>query len=301
MTRLKSIPIFQAARTCGLTGFTLGGISSCVGLLLIFFISTESPIVTLTVLISLPFAGALAGFGGTAVVCWLYNLTAKWSGGLRFEMEEETVATRLGEEGEVVGPSPGYADAAGGRSPFPDERQQDQMDRGRQPALQPVGFYRLKLGAAVGEAAAHGAPSYRAPGDWVDVRNQTESNARTNGLCLYHLEYPSPGGEPEYRFVVTLPDCVLKPGEVLRLHSGPRRDLSALFSEDRSGADWHAFTGGEIRLWNRHRGDTAVLYAVATKETTDSVSYDPDPPEGIVLEREGARFVAARVGAAAHR
>jgi hypothetical protein len=298
MTRVKSIPIFQAAKVCGLTGFTLGAVSSCVGLILVFFVSTESPIVTLTVLISLPLMGALVGFGGTAVACWLYNASARWSGGLRLDLEEETVAARSpGEESEIAGPSAGQDDSAGGRPSEFREREQVRLDREWQSSQTPVRFYRMKLGLAGMDRSQYGSPSSRKPGDWVDVRNDSSSSVRTNGLCLYHLEFPSPDAQPEYRFVVTLPECSLKPGEVLRLHSGPRREVAALHVEDRSGADWHAFTGGEACLWNRREGDTAVLYEVAKKETIDSVSYDPDPPEGVLLLRQGARLVATAVGA----
>ncbi len=152
-----------------------------------------------------------------------------------------------------------------------------------------------------GRVGARRFASHEKPDEWFDVRNDGSASVRTNGLCLYHLEYPSSEGEPEYKFVVTLPDCSLKPGEILRVHSGPRRDLSALYSEDRTGADQHAFTGGEARVWNRREGDTAVLYALATKETTDSVSYDPNPPEGVVLWREGSKLVPTPVGAGASR
>ena len=288
MTRVKAIPILQAAKVFGLTGFMLGGVSSCLGLILILIFSTESPVVTLSILISLPLVGAFAGFAGTAATCWLYNANARWSGGLRLDLEEETVAARSpGDDSEIVGP------------PASGQHEQEKFDRQRQMELLPVKFYRLKLGPAGADRSQYGIPPSRKQGDWVDVRNEGAASVRTNGLCLYHLEYPSPGGAPEYRFVVTLPECSLKPGEVLRLHCGPRRDVSALYVEDRSGADWHAFTGGEACLWNRLEGDTAVLYEVAKKETIDSVSYDPDPPEGIVLQRQGSKFATAPVGAAA--
>jgi hypothetical protein len=290
MTRVKRIPILQAAKVCGLTGFMLGGISSCLGLVLVFIISTESPVVTLTVLISLPLVGALLGFAGTAAACWLYNANAGWSGGLWLDLEAGTVAdssTAEGSEGE----------SAGGRQTTSEESEQRRLDGKSQLEPQPVRVYRMKLGPAGTGRSQYGSPSHGKPGEWFDVRNDGSASVRTSGLCLYHLEYPSSEGEPEYRFVVTLPECWLKPGEILRVHSGPRRDLSTLYSEDRTGADRHAFTGGEARVWNRRQGDTAVLYALATKETTDSVSYDPDPPEGVVLWRQGPKLIPTPVGA----
>jgi hypothetical protein len=157
----------------------------------------------------------------------------------------------------------------------------------------------MKLDPTGTSRSQNGSPSHGKPAEWFDVRNNGSASVRTSGLCLYHLEYPSPEGEPEYRFVVTLPEFSLKPGEILRVHSGPRREVSALYSEERTGADQHAFTGGEVRVWNRREGDTAVLYAQATKELTDSVSYDPNPPEGVVLWRQGPKLVSTPVGAGA--
>jgi len=118
---------------------------------------------------------------------------------------------------------------------------------------------------------------------------------------LYHLAYPASGGKPEYQLVVNLPDCSLKPGEVLRVHSGQRRDLSVLHAEDRAGADWHSFTGEDACVWNNREGDAPAMYEPATKETIDSASYDANPPEGVVLHRQGAKLVPAPVAAGGYR
>jgi hypothetical protein len=298
MTRIKSIPILQAAKVCGLTGFMLGGISSGLGLILVFITSTESPVVTLTALVSLPLVGALLGFAGTAAACWLYNAHAGWSGGLWLNLEDATAATRgAGEESETSGPSAAQGEFGGGGQPTSEQPAGRRLGRERQPEQQSIRVYRMKLGPTGPDRIQDGSPSHGKPGEWVDVRNDGSASVRTSGLCFYHLAYPSSDGEPECRFVVTLPEYSLKPGEVLRVHSGPRRDVSELYSEDRTGADRHAFAGGEARIWNRREGDTAVLYALATKERTDSVSYDPNPPEGVILWRQGPKLVPTPVSA----
>jgi hypothetical protein len=276
----------------------LGGISSCLGLILVFIISTESPVVTLTVLISLPLLGALLGFAGTAAACWLYNFQAGWSGGLWLELEAKAVAASgKAEESEISWPSPGQGESVGSGQPTSEEPEGSRLDGKSQLEQQPIRVYRMKLGPTGTGRSQYGSPSHGKPEEWFDVRNDGSASVRTSGFCLYHLEYPSSEGEPEYRLVVTLPECSLKPGEILRVHSGPRRDLSALYAEDRTGADQHAFTGGEARVWNRREGDTAVLYAQVTEESTDSVSYDPNPPEGVVLFRQGPKLVPTPVGA----
>jgi hypothetical protein len=300
MTRIKRIPILQAAKVCGLTGFMLGGVSTGLGLVLIFVISTDSPVVTLTAMISLPLVGALLGFAGAAAACWLYNFQAGWTGGLWLDLEAGVVAVSgNAEESGISCPSPDQGESVGDGEPTSEEPEGRRVDGKSQLEQRSIRVYRMKLGPTGTGRSQNGSPSHGKPEEWFDLRNDGSASVRTSGLCLYHLEYPSPEGEPEYRFVLTLPESSLKPGEILRVHSGPRRDLSALYSEERIGADQHAFTGEDARIWNRREGDTAVLYAQATKELTDSVSYDPDPPEGVVLYRQGPKLVPTPVGAGA--
>ena len=143
-------------------------------------------------------------------------------------------------------------------------------------------------------------PAAQLGGEWVDVRNSGAYAVNTSGVGVYHLAYPAWGGKPEYRLVVNLPDCTLKPGEVLRVHAGQRRDLSVLHVEDRNGADWHSFTGEDAYVWNNREGDAPALYELATKETIDSASYDPYPPEGVVLHRKGTKLIPASVFVGTH-
>ena len=253
--------------------------------------------VTLAALISLPLVGALLGSVGTAAACWLYNFQAGWSGGLRLELEAVAVAGTAVER-EIDWPSSEEGESAGDGQPTSDEPEGGSAGGKSRLEQQPIRVYRMKLGSTGTGRSQDGSPNGK-PNEWFDVRNDGSGSVRTSGLCLYHLEYPGPEGEPEYRIVATLPECSLKPGEILRVHSGPRRDLSALDLEDRIGADRHAFTGGEAHLWNRREGDTALLYAQATNETTDSVSYDPNPPEGVVLWRQGPKLVPTPIAAAA--
>jgi hypothetical protein len=138
-------------------------------------------------------------------------------------------------------------------------------------------------------------------GEWVDLRNNGSYPLNTSGVSLYHLAYPASSGKAEYRLVVNLPDCTLKSGEVLRVHAGQRRDLSVLNAEDRTGADWHSFTGEDEYVWNNREGDTPAIYEHATRETIDSASYEAYPPEGAVLHRQGAKLVPIFVAAVTYR
>ncbi len=168
--------------------------------------------------------------------------------------------------------------------------------------MKTLSVYRIKPNPTGKDRNRYGSPSAsQLGGEWVDLRNSGSYALNTNGIGLYHLAYPSTGGKPEYRLAVNLPDCNLKPGEVLRVHSGQRRDLSVLNAEDRNGADWHSFTGEDAYVWNNREGDAPTLYEQAVKETIDSTSYDPHPPEGVVLQRQGATLVPMYVTAGIYR
>lgn len=168
--------------------------------------------------------------------------------------------------------------------------------------MKSISVYRIKPNPTGKDRNRHGSPSpAQLGGEWVDIRNTGTGVVNTSGVSLYHLAYPASGGKSEYRLVVDLPDCSLKAGEVLRVHSGQRRDLSVLHAEDRSGADWHSFTGDDAYVWNNREGDTPTLYEPARKEIIDSASYDPNPPEGVVLIRQGSKLIPASVAAGSDR
>jgi hypothetical protein len=58
-----------------------------------------------------------------------------------------------------------------------------------------------------------------------------------------------------------------------------------------AGADYHVFTGEDEYVWNNRQGDTPLLFNDTTEKTIDKASYDPNPPEGVVLVRAGDKLV----------
>lgn len=88
------------------------------------------------------------------------------------------------------------------------------------------------------------------------------------------------------------------PGKIVRVHSGQNRELSVVRPDDLAGADYHVFTGDDAYVWNNKQGDTPLLFYDVKKETIDSASYDPNPPEGVVLVRQGDKLVATVARAA---
>lgn len=141
----------------------------------------------------------------------------------------------------------------------------------------PIGKDRSQTGATPAQLAA----------EWVDFRNDGSEPAPLDGVLLYHRAYS--GGTASWarvtRFTGNLPV-----GKTVRVHAGRVRDLSVIRQEDLVGADYHLFTGEDRYAWNNREGDTPLLYNDRTNTTIDQASYDPFPPEGAVLVRQGAKF-----------
>lgn len=128
--------------------------------------------------------------------------------------------------------------------------------------------------------------------EWVDIKNNGTGSVDLSGVELNHIAYPAGGGEGKWASVCIL-KCVLGPGQVLRVHSGEHRPVSVLHAEDQAGAHWHQFTGKDQYVWNNSQGDTAGLWLLNPGKWIDSASYDPHPPEGMVLVRSGQKLIPA--------
>lgn len=281
----------------GTLGFVLGSVGGCLGLISMVVWPPDSLVVTLTALLTAPFVASIGGFIFTAITCYTYNQCAVWVGGIRIELEEAAIASQsAGEESEIRMPS--HVVEADGRSRESAEEEATVKSR----EARSLAVYRIRprppgkrkpRDGAVGEEAG--------TGEWIDLRNESPKTLSTRGISLYRVVEAGSGGTAEYRFVVSLPDCSLKPEEILRVHSGRRRELSLLPSEDRLGAEWHTFTSEAAYIWADRQGDTALLYEATSKEMIDWASFDPDPPEGAVLQRQGAKLVTASTAPAGRR
>lgn len=156
---------------------------------------------------------------------------------------------------------------------------------------------RIKPNPAGKDRARHGnTTTAQLAAEWVDFRNDTGADVSLDGVSLWHLTY-APGRNPEWEQIVGFA-FTLPAGKIARVHSGQRRDLSIVRPEDVSGADLHVFTGKDAYVWNNAQGDTPLLFKAATKTTIDSASYDPNPPEGIILIRNGDKLVPSVARAA---
>ena len=151
---------------------------------------------------------------------------------------------------------------------------------------------RIKPNPSGKDRPAHGGPTpAQLGGEWVDLRNDSGADVSLDGVSLWHLSY-SPGRDREWARVVNF-GFTLPSGSIARIHAGQKRDLAVLRPEDVAGAEYHVFTGDDAYVWNNQQGDSPLLFKSATKETLDTVSYAPNPPEGAVLVRQGNQLVPA--------
>lgn len=125
--------------------------------------------------------------------------------------------------------------------------------------------------------------------EWIDFKNVCGQTVELGGLSLYHKAFKS-NGTYEWELVRTL-GGVLEPGKVLRIHSG-KGPYAVVQDADKVGSDYYYFTGQSRYVWNNDFGDTAAIWRPSTKEFVDQASYDPYPPEGVILQRVGNKFVA---------
>jgi len=133
--------------------------------------------------------------------------------------------------------------------------------------------------------------------EWVDIRNTGSSPVNLDGVKLYHIAFAN--GQPSHWEAIMSFTGTLGASEVVRIHGGHGPE-SALNSEDRSAATYHLFTKRDQYVWNNAEGDTSRITEPASNSgeiDTDKASYDPHPPEGVVLMRSGAKLVPSSASA----
>ncbi|NCN59369.1 hypothetical protein COW99_00095 [Candidatus Roizmanbacteria bacterium CG22_combo_CG10-13_8_21_14_all_38_20] len=130
-------------------------------------------------------------------------------------------------------------------------------------------------------------PSSQLAGEWVDFKNSGDEDYPLQNIRLHHIAYTAqyPNGVWEEVMIFR---GVLGVSRVIRVHSGGEIPLENLYQVDRSGADYHLFTGGNY-IWNNNRPDSPRLVLQQNNQTheLDRASYSAYPPEGRVLKRVG--------------
>jgi hypothetical protein len=124
--------------------------------------------------------------------------------------------------------------------------------------------------------------------EWADISNTGRQSVDLSGVSLFHKAYNRSGGF-EWELARKL-GGVLEPGKVLRIHSG-KGPYSVVRNEDKVGSHYYFFTGESRYIWNNDFGDMALLWEPATDIYVDQASYDPYPPDGVILQRVGNKLV----------
>ena len=137
-------------------------------------------------------------------------------------------------------------------------------------------------------AGAYSPPAQLAA-EWIDFQNDGTAPFPLAGITLYHLAYQPRCRDPRWDAVQSF-SGTLDPGQIVRVHSGEELTVAQMHAEDVVGADYHVFIGRRNYVWNNDCGDTAALHN--GKAFEDQASYDPYPPEGLVLHRQGDKLVA---------
>jgi len=139
------------------------------------------------------------------------------------------------------------------------------------------------------DRSRYGATPAQLGAEWVDFKNTGAIGAKLDGVELYHLAFGA--GRPTWKLVMNF-SGTLEAGKVVRVHSGQQRDVSVLRQEDLVSADYHLFSGEDQYVWNNAEGDKAGLWDACAKHWIDQASYDPYPPEGVILVRVGEKLMA---------
>jgi hypothetical protein len=130
-------------------------------------------------------------------------------------------------------------------------------------------------------------------GEWVDIKNIGTYAVDLEAVELNDRVFGPAHPQGQWASILTFPSFLLPAGKTVRVHSGQHRDLSVIRAEDREGAEYHHFTGRDAYVWNNAQGDTAGLWDLRSQQWIDSASYDPNPPEGVVLVRSGVKLIHA--------
>ena len=88
--RIKRFGVHSTASTVAILYFVLGVILVPI----VFFVSAANPTGKMPsiVLILVPVGYAVFGYIMTAIMCWIYNMIASWSGGVAMTLEADEAA-----------------------------------------------------------------------------------------------------------------------------------------------------------------------------------------------------------------
>lgn len=134
-------------------------------------------------------------------------------------------------------------------------------------------------------------PPSQLAGEWVDFKNTGDEDYPLENIKLYHIAYTAQYPNGVWEEIMGF-NGLLESDKVVRVHSGGKIPLENIAQIDKTGADYHLFTGGNY-IWNNSRSDSPRLALKQNGQIyeVDKASYSPPPLEGIILKRAGARLI----------
>ena len=134
-------------------------------------------------------------------------------------------------------------------------------------------------------------PSSQLAGEWVDFKSAGDEGYPLENIKLHHIAYTAQYPYGVWEEVMGF-NGTLGVGKVVRVHSGGKIPLENLLPIDRTGADFHLFTGGNY-IWNNSKSDSPRLVLKQNDQTyeIDRASYTAYPGEGKILRRVGSQLI----------
>lgn len=136
--------------------------------------------------------------------------------------------------------------------------------------------------------------------EWVDLKNIGDAGVSLSRLHLAHIEFDE-HGQPKQNPTIYWngpASDTLMPGKTVRVHTGKSSGSAQMHQTDRVGPDLHSYAERTNFALNNKNGDTlSVWWRTAEKEwkKEDQAPYDPNPAEGAIQVRQGAKLVPAAV------
>jgi hypothetical protein len=133
-------------------------------------------------------------------------------------------------------------------------------------------------------------------GEWADLKNIGDSAINLAVLNLAHSEFHHGCSlkEEAQIYWTGSASVALRPGEMVRVHTGRSADAWQMTMEDRSGVNHHSFAESGSFVLNNDCGDNLTLWWRGQDgkwHREDKASYGPNPHDGKILYRVGDRLV----------
>jgi hypothetical protein len=120
------------------------------------------------------------------------------------------------------------------------------------------------------------APNDQLNSEWIEFQNQGQQSAALAGISINHYTFDGRCSKTGEDRLMTFKGF-LAAGHSVRVHTG----TGDAWDE---GTVRHLYAGRSNYAWNNACGDTAVLRNVEGN-WIDYAAYDPNPPEGVVVNR----------------